>query len=130
MATTKQKLVVKKLMENNGNVSKSMKEAGYSLETAKNPQQVTRSKGFEELMEKELPDGLLLKRHKELLNKREVITTKFFNHTTGEYEKETKVIDEPDTKAVKAGLNMGYKLKGKYKPIGIDIREISLRIDV
>lgn len=68
MATIKQKLAVKKILENNGNVSKSMKDAGYARGTAKNPQQLTRSKGWLELMEKELPDDLLAKTHKELLN--------------------------------------------------------------
>jgi len=49
MATIKQKLVVKKIIENNGNVSKAMVEAGYPKTTARNPQQVTRSKGFKEV---------------------------------------------------------------------------------
>ncbi len=49
MATTKQKLATSKIVENRGNVSKSMRQAGYSPKTAKNPRNLTKSKGFGEL---------------------------------------------------------------------------------
>ncbi len=65
MATVKQKLAVKKITENHGNVSRGMLEAGYSKNTAKKPSNLTNSKGWEELMEKHLPDSLLAKVHKE-----------------------------------------------------------------
>lgn len=48
MSTLKQKKAVARLLENRGNVSKSMKEAGYSDAMAKNPQVFTRSVGFQE----------------------------------------------------------------------------------
>lgn len=61
MATVRQKLAVKKIIENHGNVSKSMREVGYSTETAKVPSNLTESKGFQELMVKMgLTDELLL----------------------------------------------------------------------
>ena len=50
MPTIRQKEAVKKVMENYGNVSKSMKEVGYSPNSAKNPKSLTDSKGFKELM--------------------------------------------------------------------------------
>ncbi len=68
MTTVKQKLAVKKTLENGGNVSKAMKEAGYSKAMAKNPQKLTESLGWQELMEKELPDSNLIKVHKEGLS--------------------------------------------------------------
>ena len=87
-------------MESKGKmaVSKAMVsiDPPYPDTTAHNPQQITRSKTWEQLAEEYLPDSLLAKRHKELLNKREVI--KVFNHTTGEYDKE--LIDQPETQAV------------------------------
>lgn len=117
MPTIKQKKAFNKIVENRGNVSKTMLEVGYTENSAKNPSNLTDSKGWEELMEEYLPDSLLGKRHKELLNKREHIAKN--NNETHEIE----VLDtgEPDTNAVKAGLDMAYKLKGKYAPEKKDI---------
>ncbi len=61
MATIKQKKAVDNMVDNGGNVSKAMTEAGYSPATAKTPQKLTQSKGFEELLEEYLPDSMLLK---------------------------------------------------------------------
>jgi len=60
MATLKQKLAVGKLVENGGNVSRSMLDAGYTPATASTPQKLTNSKGFQELIEKYLPDDKIL----------------------------------------------------------------------
>ncbi len=60
-----------------------------------------------------IPDALLTERHLELLNKRETIIIN------------SEVIERgPDTQAVKAGLEMAYKLKGSYAP------EKSLNINI
>jgi hypothetical protein len=68
MATLKQKKAVKKLVENGGNVSKAMRDAGFSPETAKTPKKLTESKGFKDLMdEMGLDDATLTTKHKELL---------------------------------------------------------------
>ena len=62
MATEKQKLAVKKIVENHGNISKAMREAGYEENTAKNPSNLTESKGFAELCDKVgLTDDFILK---------------------------------------------------------------------
>lgn len=96
MATTKQHKVVKKILENTGmSVSKAMAESGYPPATAKNPQQLTNSKGWKELMKEYLPDDLLAQKHQELLNK-------------------TEITGDIDTQAVSKGLDMAYKLKGSY----------------
>ena len=68
MPTIKQKRAVKKIVENRGNVSKAMLEAGYPPTTAKNPKNLTDSKGFKELMEENLSNDKLLKKHEQLLN--------------------------------------------------------------
>lgn len=107
MATVRQKLLAQKVIENNGNVSKSMKQAGYAKTTSTNPQQVTRSKGWAELMEQYLPDSLLAEKHNELLT----VPKKVRTYIKGELIDER---EEVDSQALKAGLDMAYKLKGNY----------------
>lgn len=51
MATQKQKEALDKIVENRGNVSKSMREVGYTPATAKNPRNLTESQGFIQLCE-------------------------------------------------------------------------------
>ena len=112
MPTLKQKLLVKKVIENNGNVSKSMRDVGYSPATAENPGLVTRTKTYQELMQQYLPDDLISERHNDLLNKKKYVIIKKRNSS------KVKVIktDEIDTDAVKAGVDMAYKIKGSYAP--------------
>ena len=49
--TVKQQAAVSKIVENRGNVSKTMLEVGYDENTSKNPKNLTDSKGWNELME-------------------------------------------------------------------------------
>ena len=49
--TMKQRAAAKKIVENGGNVSKAMRDAGYSKETAKSPAKLLDSKGFIQLMD-------------------------------------------------------------------------------
>jgi hypothetical protein len=65
MATYKQKKAMDKIVENNGNISKSMREVGYTDATAKNPSNLTNSKGWAELLA-EINDEPLLKRLKDI----------------------------------------------------------------
>ena len=51
MPTLKQRKAVERIVENRGNVSRSMIEVGYSENSAKNPSNLTESKGFRELCE-------------------------------------------------------------------------------
>lgn len=88
MATLRQKIVASKLVENRGNISKSMIQAGYTPATAKNPSNLTNSKGWQNLMDKFLPDKKLLQVHNELL-------------------------ENPDWRARDAGLDKAYRIKGK-----------------
>lgn len=119
MATIRQKKAFKKIMENNGNVSRGMMEVGYSPQSAKNPKNLINSKGWQELMDEYLPDSLIAKKHLELLNKQEVITKN--NVSTGEVD--VKYTGQIDVNAVKAGLDMAYKLKGKYAAEKIDVKQ-------
>jgi hypothetical protein len=88
--TLKQKLVASKIVENRGNVSRSMREAGYSPNTAKNPKNLTKSKTWGDLMKDYFPDDGLATIHKQILN-------------------------ATDTTASLKALDMAYKLKGYYK---------------
>jgi len=117
MATAKQKGVFNKMVENGGNMGKAMREAGYSESMAKNPQKLTRSKGFQELMDKNgLDDLALVKKHKELLEAKKIIRT--FKKDGNKTE-----IEEPNQIAVRA-LDIAYKVKGLYAPqkVEADIR--------
>lgn len=61
MPTIKQKKALSKIVENGGNVSKAMRDAGYSPATAENPSKLLDSKGFIQLMdEKGLTDDLII----------------------------------------------------------------------
>lgn len=61
MATEKQKRAIDNLVENGGNVSKAMRDAGYSAQTAKTPKKLTTSAAYQELMDAYLPDDMLLR---------------------------------------------------------------------
>lgn len=106
MATVKQKLVAQKVAKGSS-VSKAMREVGYSETTASHPSKVTRAKGFKELMEKYLPDKLLMEKHQELLT----VPKKVRKFMKGELEYE---YEEVDSNAIGKGLDMAYKLKGSY----------------
>lgn len=97
MPTLKQKETFDKIVENHGSISSAMREVGYEENTAKNPKNLTESKGWQELMATYLPDELLAQKHKALLNKAD---------DKGNI----------DVQAVSKGLDMGYKLKGAYAP--------------
>ena len=106
----KQRKTMENLLENNGSMGEAMREAGYSPETAKNPQQVTRSKGWAQLVEEYLPDDLLAKVHKEGLE----ATNK----------------DGADYSVRHRYLDTAYKIKGKIvDKMDIDIKKRIISID-
>lgn len=51
MATVKQRAVIPKIVENRGNVSRAMIDVGYDPTTAKNPKNLTDSKGYKEVLQ-------------------------------------------------------------------------------
>jgi hypothetical protein len=58
--TFKQKKALTKVVENGGNVSKAMRDSGYSPNTFKTPSKLTNSKAWKEVLDEKLPDGFLL----------------------------------------------------------------------
>ena len=98
--------------ESFGNATQSALRAGYGPEYARKITAVlsenvsaTMSDALEEAG---LTDDVLAKRHAELLNKREVVFVR-----DGK-ESHHELTEQPDTNAVKAALDMAYKLKRHY----------------
>ena len=61
MATQKQKKALSKVVENGGNVTRAMRDAGYAEATVNNPTNLTASKGFQNLCEESgLTDAMLV----------------------------------------------------------------------
>ncbi len=109
MATLKQRKVLKDLAENGGKpLGLAMREAGYSEVTSKSPQKLTESKGWNELLEEMLPDSLISKVHKKLLEKKEKIVV-----GAGNGYSEIITTGQPHSDALKAA-DMAYKLKGRF----------------
>ena len=104
MPTLKQKLAFKEITEKHRPVSTVMKEVGYKESTSNKPSNLTESDGWNELMNKHLPDSALAKKHRELLNKREYRTFYGNSEDIG-----------PETQAVSKALDMAYRLKGRYE---------------
>ena len=132
--TQKQAKAIKNVVENGGNVSKAMRDAGYSPETAKTPKKLTDSKAWEQLMEKNLPDKTLAKVHKQLLSSTSIEHMVFPTTTTNKeisdllrsvncrvrkFQRGNSATHvwfwSANDKSRKEALDMAYKLKGRYK---------------
>lgn len=107
MATLKQERAIQIMAENGGNASRAMIEAGYSPVTAATPGKLTTARGFNELLDKYLPERHLMSKHRQFLDSKRIIKT----FRKGDLQ---ETIEETDPNAVKA-LDMAYKLRGKYK---------------
>lgn len=97
-----------------GNAYQSAVAAGYSPETAKrilaDLSEKARTTMLDALEAKGITSDLLADRHKSLLDKREVV---FIRDGKESYHELT---DQPDSVAVKAGLELAYKLRGDFAP--------------
>lgn len=120
-ATIRQKKAFKEVLKGSS-ISSAMRKVGYSKTTASTTGKLTNTQGWQELLDKHLPDDMLSQRHRELLDKRDTISMKV--------GKKWITIDKgPETNAVKSALDMGYKLKGHYAPEKKDIRKIIVHIN-
>lgn len=115
MATQRAMLAFTKALENNGNVSKAMREAGYPPTTAKNPQQLTRTKGWKELCKKAgLTETKLLKKIVQGLEAKKVISA---NITYGDADEKTNdFIEVDDFPTQHKYVETGLKVIGRLKP--------------
>ena len=143
MATIKQRIAVKKLVEisrrakgqKNITIGRVLREAGYKDNTAIKPSQVTQSKGFQELLAEIIPDDEAAKVHDELLHSAKLSSFNFPLKTTKKdiedvisslpgckLIKTIRVADKgikclfyaPDGNTRKSALDMFYKLKNAY----------------
>jgi hypothetical protein len=94
-------------------LSRALKSLGYSPAVYNNTPILKKTKSWQKLMEEQLPDQLLATRHRELLDKRE-----YREEIVGKGKnRRVELVDAGvDVTAVKAGLEMAYKLKGKVTP--------------
>lgn len=135
MATKRQEKAVQLFVENGGkSASAAMREAGFSDAYAKNPQKLTATSTWDELLDKALPDSKLLTAHKKILNAQklehmvfplgmEEADIKKLLNSTGCKPKQIKYGEQaihvwywsPDMKAQAKAIEMGYNLKGKLK---------------
>ena len=99
----RQKKVAKEVVENGSSMGAAMRGAGYSEAYSKHPEKLKRTDSWQELMEEYLPDSLLAEKHEELLRK-------------------TDKTGQVDAVAVPKGLDMAYKLKGKFAPEQVEHR--------
>lgn len=105
MATEKQKAAFEASLENNGNVSQAMREAGYSDNYAKNPQDLKKSKGWQELLDEYIPEDLLQQKLKEGLD-----ATRTLRSSDG------GDLAEIDFVTRHKYLDTAFKLRGSYAP--------------
>ena len=105
--TARQKKAFKNIVENGGNKGEELVKAGYSKETAKSPKKVTDSRGWKELLSVYLPDSDLAKKHKELLNAKQIRTISFNRRIDDETI--TEIIESEGFKVIKI-VNVGEKL--------------------
>ena len=107
MSKIRAKKAISKIVENRGNVSKSLREAGYSPSYAKNPKQFLSTKDAQELMEEYLPDEMIAQRHSELANAGQIA------HYTFPAMIREKVVKDKTGKKVNAKTAIGECLSDK-----------------
>ena len=95
--------------------------AGYSKSMAEQPCRVFSRKGFLQIVDKYLPAELVVERHRQLLDKEEIVFTKDGWEKTGQPHSD-----------VKGALNLRYKLKGDYAPEQKEetIKTLNIKIDL
>lgn len=114
MATVKQKLAFKKVIKGKS-ISGAMREVGYSLNTAKVTTKLTKSLGWQELVDKYISEEALMKVHKEGLKatKRQGVGGMVLNTEEGKFGHTE--IEVPDYAVRHKYLETGYKIRGKLK---------------
>lgn len=116
MATTKQKKAAVKIVENHGNISKSMREAGYTDATAKNPKNLTESQGFIELLNAAgADDDKLAQVLSEGLDAKAYVKTEKVIGVGKERVKTEEIKEVADTSTRHKYLETALKVKGHMK---------------
>lgn len=128
------KRVLKHLGENGGKMADALRKEKFSEKTVDNPQKVTTSKTWQELMDEYFPDEFVTKKHMELMNATKVIYASFPQkmkpkdamdivraaghqpHSTAVFQGQLHVFYfAADFHFRDQGLDKLYKISGKYK---------------
>jgi hypothetical protein len=117
IGTQKQIKAARYMVENGGNASKAMIQAGYSPNTAKTPQKLTGSENFKQLWRDMLPDDLLLKTHFEGLQA-----------CRYELGKKGEKVQVPDLTTRHKYLETAYKIKGYFNAGDVNIVNNNLNL--
>lgn len=111
MATAKQARAFANAVENGGNLTQAMIDAGYSPATANSPgQNLTQKKVWEDLLEEYLPDDKLIQVTDEGLSATKAISALTGTQATG---KTVDFVDVPDFAVRHKYLETALKLKNK-----------------
>ena len=100
MATKKQVKAIDNLVGNGGNVTKAMRDAGYSENTLNTPQKLTESKAFQELMHDQITDQKIIQRINEGLDANKQFVT------------EQGIVESPDHQTRHKYIETIIKVKG------------------
>ena len=120
MPTIKQQIATKEIIENHRSVGSAMRIAGYKNTSATVPYNLTRSKGWAELLEKHLPDKKLFQVHNDALDATKVVSARVTGRDADSGTDD--FIDVPDHPTRLRAVELGYRVKGKLK----DSPEINL----
>ncbi len=103
--------VFEQVVENGGKgIGKIMIENGYSPNTAKTPQKLTESESWNLLLDKYIPEDLVLRTHKEAFEANRTISAR----TMGKADEKTDdFIDVPDWQTRTKAVELGYKVRGR-----------------
>lgn len=106
MSTDKQEKALEKMVENGGNASRAMRDVGYSENTAKTPQKLTNSKGWQTLLNERVKDKKLI----DVLNDGLSAGKKIFknNGATGKIEE--------------VGFEVDYSIRHRYLETGLKLK--------
>jgi len=105
------KKVFEKSLENLGKpLGQIMREEGYSDNTADNPKNVTESKSWGVLLDKYIPESLVLETHKEAFEANRTISVVNGRQASGGT---TDFVDVPDWQTRMKATELGYKVRGK-----------------
>ena len=134
MPTIKQRVAFKEVV-NGSKLTKAMRVANYAVSTSKRTNKLTRTKGWEELMNKFISDDDLAKRHNEQLNSSKLIKLYFdiddedeliadvckklgvellFIKINKDKTGKTVNVKAPDLFFRDLAIDKGYKIKGRY----------------
>lgn len=143
----KHKKVLEKMTENGGSLSKAIAETGlYSQEIVDNPQKITNSKTWAEVMDEYLSDETIAEKHRQLMQAGSIAKIEFKTEESDEFielyvsglpgYKLLRIIDRtiatrrgrenvvgriaevwaPDTNTQDKALDKAFKIKKRYAP--------------